>query len=708
MDDSKRPLNLKSSEDFGISLRLMNDGTLGGQAIFNPAKSLLQEGAIVQERYKIVRPLGAGGMGAVYLAEHILFHRSFALKTLDPSTLTDIVWRRFQKEAHAANMLDHPSLIKVTDFGVIDGRQPYFVMDYFDGITLSSALKSQGSLSQDLALDVTIKICDALGYAHSKGVIHRDIKPSNIMLTKESSNPEIKIVDFGLAKLLDGDHEANAVTKTGEVFGTAFYMSPEQCLGKTLDHRADIYSIGCLLFELLTGTPPFDGDTALPVMLKHQNESPPSLREASLGKSFPKDLEAVVKKLLEKEPKDRYQSLTELARDLRKIGSGERIAISVQNDSKKNTTSSRHPIFAVGIATFIIVAIAASAFFLRTPQKAETTAPAPHVDALQVLDNANPSNAPEPEKPSYEGGFFSEVKQHDKRIFHFPFNLEESPGRISELPSTTEVKSEDQNGKPLPTANFAVGNMTIQPFAPFRLTATDYICIHTQMFKRFRPDEVRSLRLNGVASVTDRTIEAIPYFTGLEGLEMDECTGVTDESLKDIDKMPNLTVLTLGRTKTTGEKIAKLKHLRSLKMLDLRTIKHTPLVLQALKNSNNLTLLGLRMTGLKDSDLASLSKMTKLERLDLSDNDITSKGLAQLQSLTKLTDLDLSDCPISQEATNMFAPFKNLKSLKLSLSNWKPYEVKRLEQAMKQSQPDCKLHDATSKHPGHSIFSLLR
>jgi serine/threonine protein kinase len=705
VDDTRRPSNPQASENFGISLRLMNDGTMGGgQTLFNPAKSLLPEGSIVQERYRIIRPLGSGGMGAVYLAEHILFHRNFALKTLDPNTITDISWRRFQKEAHAASMLDHPSLIKVTDFGIIDGRQPYFVMDFFEGITLSSILKNQGSLSQDLALDIVIKVCDAIGYAHGKGVIHRDLKPSNVMLARESSNPEVKIVDFGLAKLTDGDIESTAMTKTGEVFGTAFYMSPEQCLGKAVDHRADIYSVGCLLFELLTGTPPFDGDAALPIMLKHQSEKPPSLKEASLGKSFPKDLESVVAKLLEKEPGKRYQTLPELSADLRRIRSGEKLATSAQAAERRGTSSSRRPVYAIVAFATIAIAGGAMALMLGAKQQVRTTPPVKHVDPLLPLDNPNPTNAPRPLKPTYTGGFFSEIKADDKRVFHFPFNLEESPGRISELPRTSEVSCEDQNGKAVGGGSFAYGNLTIQPFAPFRLTATDYLCTHPQMFKRFRPDEIRLLRLNNVSTVTDETLQYVSSLTNLEGIELDECEEVTDRSLKYIDKLPKLEILTLGRTKVTGDEVAKLKRLRHLTMLDLRCVKHGPLVVEALKNTDKLHLLGLRMTKQNDQSLATIGTMNNLEKLDLSYNDFSNEGLAELRSLTNLTDLDVSDCSVRPDAIELFAPFKRLKHLRIDLHDWTPAEVKRLENVI----PQGALRDSTSTHTKHSTFSLLR
>ncbi|MBC7997867.1 MAG: serine/threonine protein kinase, partial [Leptolyngbya sp.] len=239
---------------------------------------------IVADRYRIVSLLGHGGMGAVYKVEQIFLEQTFALKTLTAKNFSDIAIKRFQKEAQAAGKLTHPNLVRALDFGVLKNGNPFYVMDLVEGDNLAEYSRKIGSLNLEEVFKIFIPICFALGYAHTEGIIHRDIKPGNIMLAKTGNpiDPFVpKIVDFGIAKLTDAeDGTAVNLTQTGEIFGTPLYMSPEQCYGKKLDHRSDIYSLGCVLYEALTGAPPFTGESVLAVMLRHQSEEPASLKEA--------------------------------------------------------------------------------------------------------------------------------------------------------------------------------------------------------------------------------------------------------------------------------------------------------------------------------------------------------------------------------------------------------------------------------------------
>ncbi|HEY9714984.1 MAG TPA: serine/threonine-protein kinase, partial [Chroococcales cyanobacterium] len=278
---------------------------------------LLNEGDVLSERYRIIKHLGQGGMGSVYLVEQIFLQKQFALKTLDATDVTSVAWRRFQKEADAASQLDHPGLVRVHDFGMLSDNQPYFVMDYCPGKTLADIIKQRGSLPLEKAVDLFIQICFALGHAHEKGIIHRDIKPSNIIVDETEGKQTARLVDFGIAKLSIASEEGMLpLTRTGEIFGTPFYMSPEQCRGLALDKRSDIYAVGCVLFEALSSVPPHFGDTALATMMKHQSETTPTLKEASLGKHFPAAIENIVATMLQKAPSLRYQDILDVANAL--------------------------------------------------------------------------------------------------------------------------------------------------------------------------------------------------------------------------------------------------------------------------------------------------------------------------------------------------------------------------------------------------------
>lgn len=283
-------------------------------------------GQILAGKYKVISLLGAGGMGSVYRVEQIFLKQNFALKTLSSGKASDLSVRRFQLEARAASLLNHPNLVKVTDFGVLEDDHPYLVMDFVDGDTIAELLKKNGPLTVEQAGTYFTQACLGLSYAHEQGVIHRDIKPSNLMIATNlpfGAEGSVKVVDFGIAKLAaseNGEHQA--LTTTGEIFGSPLYMSPEQCSGALVDHRSDIYSLGCVLFEALTGTAPHVGQNAIQTLILHQTERVPTLKEASLGKEFPETLEQLVAKMLAREPANRYQSLGIVANDLAQVLKG--------------------------------------------------------------------------------------------------------------------------------------------------------------------------------------------------------------------------------------------------------------------------------------------------------------------------------------------------------------------------------------------------
>lgn len=276
-------------------------------------------GAIINN-YEILERVGEGGMSVVYKANHLGLRKHVAVKMLLPHLVANASsLQRFQQEAQAASTLTHPAVVTVLDYGVFDGRQPYLVMDLLKGQPLSAIIKNEGRMPAAKAVGIFIQICDALAHAHDLKIIHRDLKPSNIIL--ESQNPDrIKIVDFGIAKIMPHEGaDAIALTQTGEVFGSPLYMSPEQCKGEKLDGRSDIYSMGCLMYELLCGSPPISGSNMLEILYRHINETPQEFKKVAKNAPIPKQLEAIVFKALAKDPADRYQSMRALEEDLERF-----------------------------------------------------------------------------------------------------------------------------------------------------------------------------------------------------------------------------------------------------------------------------------------------------------------------------------------------------------------------------------------------------
>ncbi|MDZ4835218.1 MAG: serine/threonine-protein kinase [Candidatus Melainabacteria bacterium] len=285
----------------------------GGDLINTKQDRLI--GETFANRYKILSIVGQGGMSTVYKAQHTYMERIVAVKLLHPHLVSDPVSvQRFQQEAKAAASLCHANIITVFDFGVTEDGLAFLVMDYLEGPSLGDLLDRAGAVPPDEAVDIFRQVLKGLSHAHRKGVVHRDLKPRNLVLAvDEDGTVQVKIVDFGIAKMVPQDGaESQHLTQTGEVFGSPIYMSPEQCSGQPLDLRSDIYSWGCVMFETLTGSPPFLGKNAVETMSMHVNDDPPNFKEIAPNANIPRELQDVVIGCLRKDPKKRYQNTAEI------------------------------------------------------------------------------------------------------------------------------------------------------------------------------------------------------------------------------------------------------------------------------------------------------------------------------------------------------------------------------------------------------------
>jgi len=285
-----------------------------------PADPLI--GTVVGGRYEILSFVGRGGMSVVYKARNRAVGSIVAVKALKQDLVADEeLFARFCQEAKAVQMLIHPNIVTVHEFGVTLTGQPFIVMDYLDGQTLSDLLERDERISVKRMLKIFIQVCDGLAHAHSHKIIHRDIKPGNIMLIETANDTDfVKLFDFGFAKLLPTRGlAAQALTQHGDVLGTPLYMSPEQSRGKDLDSRTDIYSVGCVMYEALTGKAPIIGENVLDTMQKQISEVPATLETARPDLYIPEALTTVLFKTLEKDRNNRYQSMSDLKRDLEMI-----------------------------------------------------------------------------------------------------------------------------------------------------------------------------------------------------------------------------------------------------------------------------------------------------------------------------------------------------------------------------------------------------
>ncbi len=277
---------------------------------------------ILDDQYELIEQIGQGGMGRVFKVREQGTDTVLALKVMDSAlTKDDEAMARFQKEADACLALSHPNLVKVYGTSTTKSGEPFLIMDYLDGATLQTIMEENGSIEPKRALTLMINVAEALAVAHDAGVVHRDIKPSNIMVTTSGGEEQVKVLDFGIAKILPtGLDHTQSLTATGDIFGSPLYMSPEQCKGVEVDERADIYSFGCVLYEMLNGAPPFKGANTLETILEHVNDFPKPI--ASKKQGISNELEIVVLKCLEKDPSERYQSADQLKKDLKLLQAG--------------------------------------------------------------------------------------------------------------------------------------------------------------------------------------------------------------------------------------------------------------------------------------------------------------------------------------------------------------------------------------------------
>ena len=312
---------------------------------------------IFSERYELSHLIARGGMAEVYRAHDRLLDRPVALKVLFPELSVDRSFvERFRREAQAAANLSHPNIVPVFDWGEDSGTY-FIVMEFIDGRPLSSILKTAGPLSADRTADIGAHVAAALGYAHKHGVIHRDVKPGNVLITDEG---QVKVTDFGIARAINTEE---SLTQTGAVMGTATYFSPEQAEGVGVDARSDIYSLGVVLFEMVTGRPPFLGDTPVAVASKHVRDHAPAPRE--LNPSIPPTFEAIILKSMAKNPEHRYATAEDLRADLLRFNEG-RTVLAMDDATKLLAVAGTTAVVGAATGMDVTQSVAAS-----TPEETE-------------------------------------------------------------------------------------------------------------------------------------------------------------------------------------------------------------------------------------------------------------------------------------------------------------------------------------------------
>lgn len=656
-----------------------------------------RRGDIIGESYQLIDLIGQGGMGVVYRVQHLILGKQYALKLLAPNQINNQNWRRFEQEGRSLARLNHANIVSIHNMG-IDKGCPYFVMDWLAGISLADQIKSSGPLSKEENLDIYLQVCAGLSCAHKSGIIHRDIKPGNIMLVPHATGVQVKIVDFGMARLQTATgSNIQALTANGEIFGSPYYMSPEQTLGDEMDASSDIYSLGCSLFETLTGRVPFAGATAIQTLMMHQEADPPipseSLAPIIANNKISPAFDAVVARCLQKEAKQRYQSADQLAVDLQRIADGKPIGSSARDyrraksiekesinrepdnldqrfssdsiDSKETSefapfsqSKVAMPLMALTTVALLGVATVAAAVTFEPAKKAAILK-----DSLQFTQNFDADS----EKLINQG-----VKKTEKLLKNVPVTELKDFESENKLPEVSiENQNEEDNaivkllkspekisqgvkvidGKRMRCFIFpkiSLGRIRTastkhnEAKGELQLPANEEVNLHLNyllvkypaLIDKFAPEDISTVRIENIDS-SGAMIERLSHWTKLYSITIDGGQ-INGSDLGYFDKLTHLTDIWLKRLTLDWKSFVKLKLLSQITKLQIEDCLELNNIVQNLPVMPNLKTIYLESRGnrwLNGKSIAALARQPHLKALVLKTKLAESDRFSVLSSL---------------------------------------------------------------------------
>lgn len=640
------------------------------------AQTVFQPGEIIAGVFRVKNQIGLGGMGIVYLVDHTALGKQFALKVLAPDLVNEQNWLRFQAEAKTMASLNHRTFVNVYDLGIHAKAVPFYSMDYLRGRTLETILVEDGPVQLEPAIDIFLEVLDGLAYAHRNGIIHRDLKPANIMICTANSEKQIKILDFGISKFVGSDaSKKQSLTAEGDIFGSPFYMSPEQCSGETVDARSDIYSIGCALFEALTGFVPYEGKNSVEITIMHQEHEPPSLADIFPELQYPPSIDLVIAKCLAKDPDDRYQSAKELAIDLTRIKEGHDLrAYSdsyVKTKANKTTPNKLAINCTAGGALLVTAAVlfAQSGMLTTKTPKAFTTAKGITANSnsianVELLDEKIAEKEPDltaTETAQIKDFLANRTEPYSrieriagKKVSVFNFPTKFSIGLLGYTKANTHKFIRVT----------AQGNVASAFGKRVHINAEQNLQCFPQLIKFFRPNELEWVKINDSKAQPSDFLPDLAKQHKLSGLELRN-SQITDLDLPWLEKLPSLKSLDIGDTGVTGSGLAKCKVLKQLNSIHACKLKDATPLLKALAQNSSITELNLNDVKLTSEDYTLISRLTSLKILSLKESPIEDADLKKLASLQKLETLYVDRCHrLTLAAVDTLRKFKNLKQLR--------------------------------------------
>lgn len=603
------------------------------------------------EQYEPIEEIGRGGMGIVYRCMDRKMEKNVAVKVL-AWNLSDAEIIRFHKEAKALGKMQHPNILRILDCGHSDDDSLFIVLDLLNGTSLSDILARETVLPFDEALSVFSQICDGLLHAHRKNILHRDVKPSNVFIERSTKgDTKVVITDFGLAKLLTEDQH---LTKTGIGLGSPPYMSPEQAAGKNVDERSDIYSFGCLMFECLTGERPFSSTTVPQLLMMHVRAPAPTLADRAADRNYPDAIERIIAKCLAKEPSDRYQSVSDLSKELQSLrdsrvpsfrqhseASGRYTpAAALLQERMKNMSAPKTAKILVAVCTCVAITGVwlACKTYVHPDEKT--------IDSSIVPNSIIPSKK-EQDKLAQVYGYSAELEKEKPK-----------PKKIEWIDAT----GKDGRKKLLKLSNEQWNSMAING------SHADYIDMSDSDITDADLENIGFIPLIGIklinTRVGDKTFEILSRIPTLKDIYADG-TAITDKGLLRLTKSPRLARLTLSGTGITDFGVRVLGTMKELTCVSLSKCKKIRgITLEALQGIKNPLFLSLSASGVERKNLPKLALLKNVYNLDVSRLNLTDDDLVPLTKMPNLSILMISENPrITREGFLRLAEIKTLSIL---------------------------------------------
>lgn len=593
-------------------------------------------------RYRIIRQIGAGGMGVVFEAEDQLLNNTVAIKTIKKGIFSGEHIMRFDREAKALAALNHPNLVALYVFGVTDDNEPYMVMRLESGVPLSELIEKE-RIPLKKAIQILIQICQAMQHAHDRSVLHRDLKPSNILVRDlDTDRPNAVVIDFGVA-MVDQGSAIDSLTKTGMFVGTPAFMSPEQVKGQEIDCRSDIYSLGCIMFQALTGLTPFTAPSTLEVLGRKISKRAPSINSAVPGLTYSTRLEEIVQKCLELSASDRYSSMLELKNDLEHLG--ERETAEMQTTSANSILSSKRIRQVILIAILILLPMSFALLMFGEQPRTVVSQSEPKREVERIQSKPLSEDLAlhfDDDSTSQRGSYVF--------IDHKPIRLS-SIGAESTALDLVQNYSRDRPPRSLKFRNSAITG---------------------KLFEKCKNLPIVRLDIVG-CSIDDAGIRSLSGLQQLESLEISSNAEViAPAALRSLKDLTNLKVLKIDDCNFDASHVVELAKLNHLEHLDL---SNNPRLdddcTETLSKMSNLIGLAVNNTHISGDGLKKIVKNKRLKALSLKGLIIGDNDALSLVKL-KLESLNVEATAITDKGLEALGKIKTLKQLFPAPQNWKP------------------------------------